>query len=88
MDGKDIVYITKLIKELVQYLLQWGSDKCSFQDHVYIRERKSENVPFNNRNSWNRKQIRKLLFIMTIIDLEKFTNKDKLITYIEVFVKL
>ncbi len=60
MDGKDIVDATKLVKELVQCSLKWGSDKCPCQNHMWIKRKEPEDGPLNNRKSWNGKQIGKL----------------------------
>ena len=55
---------------------------------MWIKGRETKNVPLKNIKSWNRKLIRKLLLIMIVADLEQFTDKSKLITYIRAFVKL
>ena len=52
------------------------------------REEEPIYEPTNERKPWNRKQIGKLLLIMTIADPERFTAKDKPITYTEAFVGL
>ena len=44
--------------------------------------------PTNKRKPWNKKQIGKLLLIVTIADLEWFTAKGKPITYTRVFIEL
>ena len=72
----------------MQYLLEWGFDKHLCQDYMWIRKRKPEDKPLNNRNLWNKKQIRKLLLIVTIADLKQFTDKNKSNTYIGTFIEL
>lgn len=42
----------------------------------------------NERKSWNGKQIKKLLFIVTIKDLERFTLKILPVIYTSTFLKL
>lgn len=86
MDDKDITNVTKLFKEMVQYLLDLSINNCPQYDYIFIRGREAED--FNDRKSWNGKQIRKLLLIVIVADLDRFTTKSKLITYIRVFVKL
>ncbi len=88
MDGKDIADAIKLVKELVQCSLEWGSDKHPRQDYVWIRGKEPEDGPLNDRKPWNGKQIGKLLLIVTIADPERFTDKGKSITYIGAFVEL
>ncbi len=53
MDGKDIIDVTKLIKELVRCLLEWVSDKRPRQDHVWIGGKEPEDGPLNDRKPWN-----------------------------------
>ncbi len=55
---------------------------------MWIAGREPKDRLFNNKKSWNRKQIGKLLLIITIADPEQFTDKGKPITYIRVFVEL
>ncbi len=88
MDKKDIVDVTKLVKKLAQCLLEWGSDKFLHQDYVWIGKREPENGLLKDKKSWNRKQIGKLLLILTIADSKQFTDKSKSITYIRAFVEL
>ena len=52
------------------------------------REEEPIYEPTNERKPWNRKQIGKLLLIMTVADLERFTVKGKPITYTGPFVEL
>ena len=44
--------------------------------------------PINKKKLWNRKQIVKLLLIVTVADPKRFTAKGKSITYTEAFVEL
>ncbi len=55
---------------------------------MWIEEREPKDGPLNDRKAWNRKQIGKLLLIVTIADLERLTDKSKPITYIGAFVEL
>ncbi len=84
MDGKDISDATKLVKEHVQCLLEWGTSGQPQQDHIWIRG----GEPRNERRSWNGKLIRKLLLTVIVADPEWFTPKSKLVTYTEVLVEL
>ena len=52
------------------------------------RRREPIHEPTNERKSWNGKQIRKLLLIVTVADPERFTAKGKQITYTGTFVEL
>lgn len=87
MDRKNIADANKLVKKLVQYLLKWVTDKHFCQNHKQIRRRESVRF-FNDKKLSNKKQIRKLLLTITVADPERFIAKNKLITYIEVFVNL
>ena len=44
--------------------------------------------PSNEKKPWNGKLIRKLLLVVTVVDLESFTPKDKPVTYTGAFVEL
>ena len=88
IDEKDIADATKLVKELVRYLLVWRTDKRPRQDHIWIGEGELIHEPTNERKLWNGKQIRKLLLIVTVADPERFTAKSKPITYTGAFVEL
>ncbi len=88
MDGKDIADATKLVKELMRCSLGWGTDKRPRQDHVWIGGGEPEDGPLNDRKPWNGKQIGKLLLTVTVADPERFTAKDKPITYTGAFVEL
>ena len=44
--------------------------------------RKPEDGPFKDKKLWTKKQIKKLLLIVIVADLEQFTDKGKLIIYI------
>ncbi len=88
MDSKNIVDATKRIKKLVQCLLEWDSDKRPCQDYICLGEREPEDGPPNDKKPWNRKQIGKLLFIVTVADPEWFIDKDRPIIYIGIFVEL
>lgn len=44
--------------------------------------------PDNKKKTQKRKQIGKLLLIVTVVDPEQFMAKSKLITYIGVFIEL
>ena len=50
--------------------------------------RKPNNWPSNRRKLWNSKLIEKLWVTMTLADPERFTLKDKPVTYTCAFVKL
>ncbi len=49
MDGKDIADATKLVKELMQYLLKSGSNKYFCQDYVWIRGKEPQDGLLNDR---------------------------------------
>lgn len=53
MDDKDIADTTKPVKKLVQYLLEWATIKCFCQNHIWIKEKKSEDELFNVKKSQN-----------------------------------
>lgn len=42
----------------------------------------------NEKKPWNSKSIKKMMLIIIVADLEQFTLKNNLVTYIEVFVEL
>ncbi len=84
MDGKDISDVTKLGKEHVRFLLEWGTSGQLRQDHIWIGGRE----PRNEGRPWNGKLIRKLLLTLTVADPERFTLKGKPVTYIGAFVEL
>ena len=88
MDKKDIANATKLINKLVCCSLVWGTNGRPRQDHIWIRGREPIHEPTNERKLWNRKQIGQLLLILTVANSERFTAKNKLITYTGAFVKL
>lgn len=69
-----------------QYNIGWSTDNRFCYNHIQIREKKPED--FNNRKQQNGKQIKKLLLIIIIADLDQFTTKSKSITHIRAFVKL
>ncbi len=64
MDGKDISDDTKLVKEPVQCLLEWGTNGQPRQDHIWIGGEK----PRNEGRSWNGKLIGKLLLTVIVAD--------------------
>ena len=88
MDGKDIANTTKLVNELVRCSLVWDINRHPRQDYIWIRGREPTYESINEKKPWNRKQIRKLLLIMTIADSKQFTAKSKPIIYIGAFVEL
>ena len=88
MDRKDIANVTKLVNKLVRCSLVWGIDGCFCQNHIQIGGKEPIHEPINERKPQNRKQIRKLLLIMTVADPERFTAKSKPITYTGAFVEL
>ena len=87
MYGKDIADATKLVNKLVRYSLVWGTNGRPRQDHIQIGEGEPIYEPTNEKKPWNRKQIGKLLLIVTVADPERFTAKSKPITYTGAFVK-
>ena len=86
MNGKDIADATKLFKKMVQCLLRSGTNNCLCYDYIWMEDKKPEDL--NNTKPWNRKQIEKLLLIVTIANSDRFTAKSKPITYIGAFVEL
>ena len=88
MDGKNIADITKLVNKIVRCSLVWDTNGRPRQDHIQIEGKESIHKPINKRKLQNRKQIGKLLLIVTVANLERFTAKNKLITYTKVFVEL
>ena len=87
MDDRDIADAIKLVEELVRYLFEWSIDRRPCQNHVWIGE-KEPIGPFNDKKLWNEKQIKKLLLTVTVADSERFTTKNKPITYTGAFVEL
>ncbi len=84
MDGKDILDVIKLVKEHVQYSLEWGTSGQPRQDHIWI----GRGEPRNKGRPWNGKLIGKLLLAVTVADRERFTPKGKPVTYTGALVEL
>ncbi len=87
MDDKNIADVAKLVNEYVKYLLEQGTRKQPYQDHIQIVGRKPINQSSDEKKPWNNKLIRKLLFTVTMVDPEPFTLKGKLVIYTGVFVE-
>ena len=66
----------------------WGTNGRPYQDHIWIKGGEPIHEPTNERKPWNGKQIRKLLLIVTVADPERFTAKNKPITYTGAFMEL
>lgn len=69
MNGKNIANATKLVKKLMQYKLEENMNKCTYQNHIQIEEKKYVEL-FNDKKLYNRKQIRKLFLIMNVVNLK------------------
>ena len=88
MDSKDISDATKFVKEHVQCLMVWDTSRQPCQDHIWIRRGEPINRPSNKGKPWNGKLIRRLLLNMIVADPERFTPKNKPVTYTGAFVEL
>ena len=88
MDRKDILDTGKMVKEHMQFLMEWGTSKQPRQDHIWIGAGEPNNRPTNEGKPCNGKLIGRLLVTVTLADPERFTPKGKPITYTEVFVEL
>lgn len=86
MIGKDIADIVKLIKEIMQYFLRQNTHNHSYHKFIKIEGKKPEDL--NVTKAQNKKQIRRLLLTITVIDSEWLTAKSKLITDTEEFIEL
>ena len=73
-----------MVKEHVQYLLEWDITGQPQQDHIWI----GGGEPRNERKPWNGKLIGRLLLTVTVADLERFAFKGKPVTYTRAFVEL
>lgn len=88
IDDKDIADATKFLKKLMRFFLAWSINRYFCQNTILIRGEKSIIGPINEKKSWNRNRIRKILLTVIVADSRQFTMKKQPFLYTRVFIEL